>query len=389
MEVDRRLIIAGLTGAGLASASRLAEASSPVPLRVVRQLRQGQDATILVCSDSTGAGRDRWVYKLGARIASMVTGARVIYSPWDKAADAYAKPEQVAAGRPAGPTLHIYNAAVPGAQILYQHGYRFGAAYGSRLHADLIIINHGHNHDWNWPPRVHAARMIAAAQQIALAHPSAEVMIVAQNPRRDNDNGLNRSTGAMLAGKLMGWPVADAYTLFMAAGRPASWYGKGGADPVHPSTQPGGGDDQVLDRAIMPVIEGRVGRGPRQPLTLSKRPQALLRVSSTSSIARTFADDTCAPLRGKWCSVTVRMQVGASDQQGFTPCDLLIDGKSNRGYAITAGNGRGGPFWAATSAFVPANAQSVEARFGMSGGQADAQMLVDRGTLTASALPFG
>ncbi|WP_143520864.1 SGNH/GDSL hydrolase family protein [Puniceibacterium antarcticum] len=400
---------------------------------LLRKLAGDQNANILVCSDSTGAGTDRWVYKISDAIAAWDGSVRVEYRAWDDSAKNYATAIVVYAGS-GGATCTIWNAAVAGRQLYYLHGEHFDAAYGQTA-ADWLIINHGHNHDHNWTPEVHAAILIGGGQQIAMRHPYAGVSIVAQNPRLDNTQGTNRSLGAQFAARSMGWSLVDAFSLFQQAGKPPAWYDDDGTDPIHPSVIEGGGDDEIVQTLIAPLISNQISLSQARDPTLYDRVRNLLSngllsdwtasvpddwelVNCTSAeettiyetaaisarltnntatgaqLRQTMTGDKVRALRGRYVTAAFRAWIPTATTSGVAGTDIKSSsdggatyGSSSRGWSVTNTNGRGGWLWMCQSALIPADATHIQISSPGQNIGAAMDIIIDRGILVPGSLP--
>lgn len=153
-----------------------------------------------------------------------------------------------------GLTLYFYNAAFAGTQPTYLMGVRLQSVYNPRT-ADLIIYNHGHNTDGNSSPNVQQGMNMAAIYTILGFHPNAGVLVVSQNPIRDDNSGTNRSVGAVQTAIEGGFSLLPVHQMFLQAGKPDSWYrtipNTGAVDNIHPSAI---GDQKIFELA-KPLFE--------------------------------------------------------------------------------------------------------------------------------------
>lgn len=149
-----------------------------------------------------------------------------------------------------GPILYFYNAAFAGTQPTYLMGNRLQSVFNPRS-ADLIIFNHGHNTDGNSSPNVQQGMNMAAIYTLLGFHPSAGVLVVSQNPIRDDDSGTNRSVGASQTGVEGGFSVLPVNQLFQQAGKNNTWYrivpATGQYDNIHPGII---GDQKIFELAV-------------------------------------------------------------------------------------------------------------------------------------------
>ncbi|GGG04014.1 hypothetical protein GCM10007304_17680 [Rhodococcoides trifolii] len=147
-----------------------------------------RDTNILVTSDSTGDGLNRWVRRLATRYAEQYPTWTIIYAPWDDATKTYPVGNRVTVQTGSGSTIRtliIWNAAVTGQVIAYCLS-NMGSITSPILAIngngpDLIVFNYGHNS----PQLADNYRPVAMEPINAYANTFDKAMIVVctQNPR--------------------------------------------------------------------------------------------------------------------------------------------------------------------------------------------------------------
>ena len=192
------------------------------------------DLNVLIISDSTGNGTNEWVYLLSNWYATEYPAYSVEYKLWDDGVGDYAAAVSISTGTGAN-TLTVYNFANSGKNIDFGLGSKFNNSVALLPNCDLIIINHGHNmyavSDDDYTDRVRVPRFISGVGQTVQAHPDAGLIMIAQNPRRDDDQQQRITEALNKAASLLNADIANVYDLFINQNKSPSLY----IDNVHPS----------------------------------------------------------------------------------------------------------------------------------------------------------
>jgi len=223
-------------------------ALSPVnalsPLK--KKLADGQSATLLLISDSTGYRDTSGTRRFLRWLAAQYPTHRVIelyWAEWVKNAPTgpknYGEPIVISPGSTAA-TLTVLNAVLPGAfaQAMLD-GSRWPKVIAP-LHGaapDLILWNHGHNHQANIAPKSFAygrGTILAPLGRVGMEYPTTPQAAILQNPWRDND-GYDRVRDWWLAAvpAMPGLTLIDGYTPFITQQKNHELY----QDNVHPSAK--------------------------------------------------------------------------------------------------------------------------------------------------------
>lgn len=195
---------------------------------VKRKLALGKTATVLVIGDSTGNASPEWPFLFGpevtarfpvcsSRIKTFVSGA--YEAAWTNLSTGSGSQ-----------MLNIWNMSVSGAQTFYCMGSLFAAAV-QRIDPDVIIINHGHNHNSTTIPTTRGA-FLALIETLRLYHPTIPIAWFKQNPKQDNDTmaAIMAILDEIAAARDI--TLIDAYSAFIAAGKALALYD---GDSTHPS----------------------------------------------------------------------------------------------------------------------------------------------------------
>ena len=234
-------------------AESTAVAASEVPpvnamSRLKKRLSEGRSATLLLISDSTGykdvSGTRRWLRWLASqfpkyRVTELYWAEWVVRAPTGPRN--YGEPVVIAPGEgQSPPTLTVLNAVLPGA-------FAQAMVDGSRwtnMRAplrgqppDLILWNHGHNHQANIGPSGFAygrGTLLAPLGRVGMEFPQTPQAAIVQNPWRDSD-GYERVRDWWLATAqaMPGLTLIDGYAPFVAEKKNAGLY----QDNVHPNAQ--------------------------------------------------------------------------------------------------------------------------------------------------------
>ena len=252
--ISRRTFVAYSVAAGWTAAQAFAEltmveSKSSLPQvnalsSLKKKLVKGLSATLLIISDSTGykdtSGTRRFIRRLAAQFPShRVT--ELYWAEWVTNAPTgprnYGEPLVVAEGTTKA-TLTILNAVLPGA---FAQAMIDGSRWANMLaplnnHApDLILWNHGHNHQANIGPKdfpYGRGTFLAPLGRIGLEFPHSPHAAILQNPWRDNDGYERVRDWWYWAAKAMpNLTLIDGYSPFIEQKKSASLF----KDNVHPS----------------------------------------------------------------------------------------------------------------------------------------------------------
>jgi hypothetical protein len=196
------------------------------------------DATVFVCSDSTGNETDEWVYLYAQWLAEKYPLYGVKYYLWDvTGGTSYLAVNDIQATTN-GFYISIYNGAISGSKISHLMGSKFNVAVRDIPDADLIIINHGHNHVNSYNKDTTAIvcqrvpQYLEAIAQILDRHSGAGVIMLTQNPRTDGDDYKYVYRSIIEAAAMINADIADSYAIYIKNGSPLDWYKDG---LLHPS----------------------------------------------------------------------------------------------------------------------------------------------------------
>lgn len=208
------------------------------------------DRVIVIDGDSTGddiSSADNQiteeVFFRWARdeLPAVYPNATIYYRNWARVGDLYTGWRKLATG--AGTErVFISNASVSGSQPSYHMAERFERAIAVHPHIDEVIWNHGHNMPVSLPDPNGYQRFgewADAMDQMRRAYPTAAHLAIRTHPNGliGNETILPVVTALDLLLSLYNdVAVADIYTHFDSAGRPADWYL---SDKVHPSVPDG------------------------------------------------------------------------------------------------------------------------------------------------------
>jgi hypothetical protein len=252
--IPRRAFLGFGVAAGWAAARGFAEAPAetsgwrlpPVNAlsRLKKKLAEGQSATFLIISDSTGykdtSGPRRFIRWLAAQFSThRVT--ELYWAEWVTSAPTgprnYGEPIVISDGTTKA-TLTVLNAVLPGA---FGQAMIDGSRWANMLAPldkqapDLILWNHGHNHQAALGPKDYPygrGTFLAPIGRVGLEFPHAPQAAIVQNPWRDND-GYERVRDWWLwtANAMPALTLIDGYSPFIEQNKSAELY----KDSVHPS----------------------------------------------------------------------------------------------------------------------------------------------------------
>lgn len=250
--ISRRAFLAGgLTAGWLATRSFAGSSAGERILpavnalsRLKKKLGDGQSATLLIISDSTGyrdiSGTRRFIRWLAAQYPShRVT--EWYWAEWVTNAPTgprnYGEPIVISEGTTKA-TLTILDAVLPGA---FAQAMIDGSRWTNMIAPlegqapDLVLWNHGHNHQGNISNAAYGrGTFLAPIGRVGLEFPNAPQAAIIQNPWRDND-GYNRVREWWLsvAETMPSLTLIDGFTPFIEKGKSADLF----QDNVHPSVR--------------------------------------------------------------------------------------------------------------------------------------------------------
>lgn len=192
-----------------------------------RLIANAGNLTLLDVTDSTGDGGTEWPARDAENRAAEFPLYSVVTHAWDTTD--YAAPSQVSTGT--GPdTLTYYRCALSGSTMDNFMGSLFPAAIGN-ITPDIIRISHGHNYT-GLTDAVLRGRFLQAIEKIMLAHPNVPIVVVLQNPRRDDTLMTQIVTQwTEIAQERGDIQLVDVHSEWITAGKPAGRY----ADSIHPN----------------------------------------------------------------------------------------------------------------------------------------------------------
>lgn len=214
--------------------------------RLKKKLVSGESATLLIISDSTGYRDDSGTRRFIRWLASQYPSHRVTewyWAEWVTNAPTgprnYGEPITISEGTSQA-TLTILNAVLPGAfaQAMID-GSRWGNVIAplQQKAPDLVLWNHGHNHQANLQPKDYpygCGSLLAPIGRVGLEFPKSPHAAIIQNPWRDND-GYERVRGWWLAAAaaMPTLTLVDGHALFLDRKKAADLY----QDNVHPNAK--------------------------------------------------------------------------------------------------------------------------------------------------------
>jgi len=223
--------------------------------RLKQKLATGQSATLLLISDSTGyrdiSGTRRFIRWLASQYPSYRT-TELYWAEWETNAPTgprnYSEqpivisegkaPAATEAKEPA--TFTVLNAVLPGAFAQAMIDGSRWANMIAPLHGqapDLILWNHGHNHQAALAPKDYPygrGTFLAPLGRTGLEFPSTPNAAIIQNPWRDNDGYERvRDWWISTAEAMPALTLIDGYSPFLAQKKNPDLY----QDNVHPSAR--------------------------------------------------------------------------------------------------------------------------------------------------------
>jgi len=202
------------------------------------RLQHGLSGDVIVVSDSTGVGTDRWVYRIGSLIGADYPTHSVLWREWDDGTSNYGSATVLQTGTGAG-VLTFWSASISGSVANRFTGAQMAAAVTPGTigrDPDLIIFNYGHN--GGNALEIQVPMQAAAVGSVSRLCPLTPIIIIGQNPVT---SGANTDDGTMRA-KVTAWQTIaqeagagfiDVHAFFEDYARPyASYMG----DTVHPNS---------------------------------------------------------------------------------------------------------------------------------------------------------
>ncbi|HEY3901705.1 MAG TPA: SGNH/GDSL hydrolase family protein [Chthoniobacter sp.] len=250
--IPRRVFLAcGLTAGwmatrGLAGSSAGDRILPPVNAfsRLKKKLVDGQSATLLIISDSTGYRDISATRRFIRWLASQYPSHRVTelyWAEWMTNASTgprnYGEPVVISEGTTKA-TLTILDAVLPGA---FAQAMIDGSRWANMIAPlegqapDLVLWNHGHNHQGNISNVAYGrGTFLAPLGRVGLEFPNTPQVAIIQNPWRDNDGyDRVRQWWLSVAETMPSLTLIDGFSPFIAKGKSADLF----QDNVHPSAR--------------------------------------------------------------------------------------------------------------------------------------------------------
>jgi len=255
--IPRRTFLAYGLAAGWAAASR-SFAESPVvssgaslpPVnsfsRLKKKLVDGESATLLIISDSTGyrdtSGVRRFIHWLASQYPAQ-RASEWYWAEWVTNAPTgprnYGEPIVISEGTTKA-TFTILNAVLPGAFAQKMIDGSRWANMIAPLHEqapDLVLWNHGHNHQAALAPKdfpYGRGTLLAPLGRVGLEFPNTPQAAIIQNPWRDTDGYERVRDWWVSVGETMpALTLIDGYSPFIEQKKSADLF----QDNVHPSAR--------------------------------------------------------------------------------------------------------------------------------------------------------
>ena len=211
-----------------------------------KKLADGKSATLLLISDSTGykdtSGTRLFIRWLAAQYPTH-SATEWYWAEWETKAPTgprnYGEPIILSKGS-TGASFTILNAVLPGAvgQAMID-GSRWANMIGPLKNQapDLILWNHGHNHQAALSPKDYPygrGSLLAPIGRVGMEYPHAPQAAIIQNPWRDNDGYERvRDWWLAVAATMPSLTMIDGFAPFIDQKKNAALY----QDNVHPSAQ--------------------------------------------------------------------------------------------------------------------------------------------------------
>jgi len=255
--ISRRVFLSSSLAAGCALSHLRAEVPALNAFsNLKRKLTAGESATLLIISDSTGYKDTSGTRRFLRSLAEQYPTHRVTehyWAEWELSKPTgprrYAEPIAISKGT-SGATLTVLNAVLPGAVA---QAFIDGSRWTNMLAPlageapDLILWNHGHNHQGgNAPKNYPYARgsFLAPIGRVGMDYPDTPQAAIIQNPWRDND-GYDRVRDWWLdtARAMPSLTLVDGFTPFVAKQKHAELF----QDNVHPNN----GGYELIHQALL------------------------------------------------------------------------------------------------------------------------------------------
>ena len=254
--IPRRVFLAYGLATSLAGPRVFAQSQEPKPLTALpavnafsglkKKLTSGESATLLIISDSTGykdtSGTRRFIRWLASQFPSHSV-TEWYWAEWQTKAPTgprnYGEQLSLSKGS-TGASLTILNAVLPGAvaQAMID-GSRWANMIAPLKNQapDLILWNHGHNHQAALAPKDYPygrGSFLAPIGRVGMEFPSAPQAAIIQNPWRDSD-GYERVRDWWLAtaATMPSLTLIDGFSPFIEQKKSPALF----QDNVHPSAQ--------------------------------------------------------------------------------------------------------------------------------------------------------
>lgn len=379
------------------------------------------DACLLIVGDSTGNESTEWVYLYAEWLAEQFPAYTVDYYLWDTGTNNYAAPVELQSGL--GPnTLSVYNASIAGSKPNRFAGTDFPTAIIDIPRVDLFILNHGHNliigsaRDQYFFRTPEFLEFIASVTQI---HEGCGMAMMAQNPRRDDNDYAVIYETILDAAALINADLANGYVKFIEAEKSPDLY----TDNTHPNAA----GQQLLLCAMQEVSFYGCPSPALSPINNSGStiyevdfssyagggaPSGWSLLSATADLETTIVETAgksvklssvtgsvalmqyallgsqLAQVKNKWITLTARLYIdpASSGQPGlvgiWTPTET-----TNNTLGVKE---KGAWYWHCISYFVPSDASDVRLRVyanGLSSTPSGQVCYVDRVILSTGRLP--
>ena len=203
--------------------------------KLIGKLELGtEDCTVLINGDSTGNSSIEWVYRLAEWYAIQYPAYTVDYYSWNADTNDWYPVIEMQEGT-GTKKLTVWNASISGSKPDFIAGAFWQKAVLEVTKADLVILNHGHNMMNSFSAETtesqRTPQFLEATMSLLKAHAGAGMLLVAQNPRRDDDGMEVVRRATHDAASIGGYDVADVYSKFIDLGKSTDLY----IDNVHPS----------------------------------------------------------------------------------------------------------------------------------------------------------
>lgn len=409
--------------------NRLIDSSKSTPCAAGKLLAKLEsntsDATVFISSDSTGNETTEWVYLYAQWLASLYPTHTVIYYLFDAGIGDYNSGTTINNGTDAN-TLSIYNAAISGTKPDYIMGSFFSNAVVNIPEVDLFILNHGHNMITSYSTaeasknNQRVPQFLESMQSVVRVHSGCGVLMVAQNPRETDDNYRPVYSTIVEVAGMIGADIADVYSAYEDLGKPAELYN----DFIHPSPMGSelylsvikathkskahkGVSSSLDDTAISFLQNGDFSSfdgaapdnwSPSSNGAVEKETAITegyngysVRVKpavagNVSVLTQTVSSVFFKSLRGKWCTLAVRVyrpSVGTSSTQGR----IALVTSSATANIYTQFGPTDGWVWRCLSLKMKETDTFLQAKLYGDSGTGDAEAIFDRAVLVRGRLP--